>query len=291
MNATLWIDQRHHFTLEHREEWADQKEEDCTLNDLERDMEVVYLASIIKMQEDKLRADKKEADAKELPPDRQAARAQRQVNTTPRQDGVSSTSASATLYPNWILSRAGRRTSPDVPQPYQTPREGANGRLTIEEELDAASVFDPLQASQGTEGPQTLLHYCEAPACIPQFDIAKLGVSPQMSPVTDRENALLNLAPGSPLMRPAPPGFGRGLGLSGRSLYSGSPMSLGSPAVVSSLALALKVRGHPGTPSAFGEPEEQPRTTAEEEERPRAAAEEEEYMDATEDDDAGKTED
>ena len=68
-NATLWIDQRHHFTHEHLEVWADQKEEDCTLNDLERDTEVVYRASIIKMQEDKLCVDKKEADAKELPPD------------------------------------------------------------------------------------------------------------------------------------------------------------------------------------------------------------------------------
>ena len=207
-NATLWINQHNHFTLEHLEVWADQKDEDCALNDLERDTEVVYRASIIKMQEDKLRADKKEADAKELPPDRQAARMERQASATPRQDDVSSTSASATLYPNWILSWAGKCTSPDAPQPYRMPREGADGRLTLEEELDATSVFDPLQASQGAEGPQTPPHYSEALACIPQFDIAKLGVSSQMSLVTDRENALLNLAPGSPLMRPAPPGFG-----------------------------------------------------------------------------------
>ena len=53
-NATLWIDQCNHFTLEHLEAWANQKEEDCALNDLEGDMEVVYRASIIKMQEDKL---------------------------------------------------------------------------------------------------------------------------------------------------------------------------------------------------------------------------------------------
>ena len=152
-NATLWIDQRNHFTLEHLEVWADQKEEDCALSDLERDTEVVYRASIIKMQEDKLHADKKEADAKELPPDRQAAHAQRQASATPRQDDVSSTSASATLYPNWILSRAGKCTSPDAPQLYRMPREGADGRLTLEEELDAASIFDPLQVSQGAEGP------------------------------------------------------------------------------------------------------------------------------------------
>ena len=281
MNATLWIDQRNHFSLEHPEVWADQKEEDCALNDLERDTEVVYRASIIKMQEDKLIADKKEADTKELPPERQAAHAERQASATPRRDDVSSTSASTTLYPNWILSRAGKRTSPDAPQPYRTPREGADGCLTLEEELDASSMFDPLQSSQGAEGPRTPPHYSEAPVCIPQFDIAKLGVSPKMSPVTDRENALLNLTPGSPLMRSAPPGFGRGLGLSGRSSCSGSPMSLGSPAVISSLVLALKVRNCPGTPSAFGGPEE----------RPRTATEEDEDMDATEDDDANQTED
>ena len=129
------------------------------------------------MQEDKLHADKKEADAKELPPDRQAARTQRQASATLRQDDVSSNSASATLYPNWILSRAGKHTSPDAPQPYWMPREGADGCLTLEEELDATSVFDPLQASQGAEGPRTPPHYSEAPVCIPQFDIAKLGVS------------------------------------------------------------------------------------------------------------------
>ena len=68
MNATLWIDQRDHFAMEHREEWAKQKEQECTLNDLERDTEVVYRACIIRRQEDKLLADSKEAAAKDLPP-------------------------------------------------------------------------------------------------------------------------------------------------------------------------------------------------------------------------------
>ena len=69
MNAMLWIDQRDCFSLEHLEAWAEQKEEDCALNDLERDTEVVYRARIIQMMEDKLIADKKEADAKELLPE------------------------------------------------------------------------------------------------------------------------------------------------------------------------------------------------------------------------------
>ena len=53
-------------------------------------------------------------------------------------------------------------------------------------------------------------------------------------------------------------------------------MLLGSPAVGSSLALAIKVRTHLGTPSTFGGQEE----------LPRGAIEEEEEMDAVENDDA-----
>ena len=68
MNATLWIDQRDHFAMEHQEEWAKQKEQECALNDLERDTEVVYRARIIRRQEDKLLADSKEAAMKDLLP-------------------------------------------------------------------------------------------------------------------------------------------------------------------------------------------------------------------------------
>ena len=120
------------------------------------------------------------------------------------------------------------------------PREDAGGRLTLEEELDASSVFDPLQSSQGAEGPQTPPHYSETPTPILQFDIAKVGMLPKMSPITDQENALLNVTPGSPVTRAAPPGLDWGQGRSGRSSCSDSPMLLVSPALGSSLALALK---------------------------------------------------
>ena len=230
MNAMLWIDLRDHFAMEHHEEWTEQKEQECALNDLERDTEVVYRARIIRRQEDKLIANSKEAAVKNLPPERRAAHVERQAGATPRKDDVSSTSMSATLYPDWILSRAGKRSSPDTPQLYRMPREGASGHLTLEEELDASSVFDPLQLSQGAEGPQTPLHYSEALTTIPPFDIAKVGVLPRMSPITDQENALLNVAPGSPVRRAALPGLDRGQGGSGRSSCSDSPMLLGSPA-------------------------------------------------------------
>ena len=226
---------------------------------------VTYRARIIRRQEDKLIADSKEAATKNLPPERQVARAERQASATPRKIYVSSTSMRATLYPDWVLSWAGKRSSPDTPQPYRTPREGAGRRLTLEEELDASSVFDPLQSSQGAEGPQTPPHYSEALTNIPPFDIAKVGVLPRMSPITDQENALLNVAPGSPVRHAAPPGLDRGQGGSGRSSCSDSPMSLGSPVPGSSLGLALKVRTRPVTPSMFGVREGLPRSTVEEE--------------------------
>ena len=97
-----WIDQRDHFAMEHLEDWAEQREQECTLNDLERDTEVVYRAHIIRRQEDKLLADSKEAAAKDLLPERRAAHAERQAGAMPRKDSVSSTSMSTTLYPDWV---------------------------------------------------------------------------------------------------------------------------------------------------------------------------------------------
>ena len=272
MNTTLWIDQRDHFAMEHQEEWTEQKEQECALNDLERDTEVVYRACIISRQEDKLIADSKEAAVKNLPPEQRAARTERQAGATPRKDDVSSTSMSATLYPDWVLSRAVKHSSPDTPQPYQMPREGAGRCLSLEEELDASSVFDPLQLSQGAEGPRTLLHYSETPTTIPLFDIAKVGVLPRMSPITDQENALLNVTPESPVRHATPPGLDRGQGGSGRSSCSDSPMSLGSPVAGSSLGLALKVRTRPVTPSTFGGRKGLPRSTVEEDEEEMDAA-------------------
>ena len=58
-------------------------------------------------------------------------------------------------------------------------------------------------------------------------------------------------------------------------------MSLGSPALGSSLTLALKVRSHPGTPSALSRQEELFRDVVEEEEE----------MDDAENNDADQTKD
>ena len=123
----------------------------------------------------------------------------------------------------------------------------------------------PYSRARGAEGPRMPPHYSETPTTILPFDIAKMGVLPRMSPITDQENALLNVAPGSPVMRAAPPGLDRGQGGSGRSSCSGSPMLLGYPAPGSALALALKVHTRLVTPSTFGRWEGLPRSTVEEE--------------------------
>ena len=83
MNALLWIDQRDHFVMEHLEEWAKQKEQDCALNALERDTEVVYRARIMSRQEEKLLTDSKEAATNNLPPERRVAHVERQANVAP----------------------------------------------------------------------------------------------------------------------------------------------------------------------------------------------------------------
>ena len=134
--------------------------------------------------------------------------------------------------------------------------------------MDAKSVFDPLfelgsQSSQplGSQpstspdttmeaaGPKTLPHFSETLPTIPPFDLALLGLPAPMSPMTAGKNALLNLALGSPVKSSVLPGIGRGVRVSGRSSCSDSPMSLGSPAITSSLALALKVRARAPMPA------------------------------------------
>ena len=140
MNATLWIVRREQFGQEHLEEWEDQRAQTCALIDLERDTEFIYRAWIMKRQEDKAIADSKEAAAKELLPERQAARAERPASATPRWEDMSSTSTGATLYPNWSVKWKSKLTGPDMARPYRMPREGADGGLTLDKELDAHSV-------------------------------------------------------------------------------------------------------------------------------------------------------
>ena len=107
---------------------------------------------------------------------------------------------------------------------------------------------------------------------IPPFDLAQVGILPKMLPITDRDNELLNLVPGSPVTCTAPPGLNQGRSRLERSSYSGSPMPLGSPAGTASLALVLRVHTCPVTPAIFSSRREPPAHDVKEE------------MDAAEDD-------
>ena len=76
---------------------------------------------------------------------------ERQVSTTPTKADATSTSTGATLYPDWIMRSKTKPMGHDMPRQYWMPKEDAGGGLMLEEELDAASVFDPLQlASQSS---------------------------------------------------------------------------------------------------------------------------------------------
>ena len=281
-HASLWLDIRDQFAEEHLEELETQKFQAVALNDLERDTEAVYRAHVIKKRDNKACANSKEAAAQELPPEWRAAHVERQASTMPTKVDVSSTNAGVPLYPNWIVRNKTKPAGRDASRPYQVPKEDTVYGLTLEEELDVASVFDPLkpdsQSSQldtqgcsvsdstlGAEGLRMPPHYSEAPAMIPPFDLAQVGILPKMSPIMDRENELLNLAPGSAITRTTPPGLNQGHSRSERSSYSGSPMSLGSPAGIASLALALRVRAHLVMPVIFSSRRESPAHDVEEE--------------------------
>ena len=181
---------------------------------------------------------------------------------------MSSINAGVPLYPNWVVRHKTKPTGSDAPRCYRAPKEDAYQNLTLDAELDAASMFDPLQLTSqssqpdaqhcstpnsplGAEGPRTLPHYSDTPAIVPPFDLAQVGILPKMSPVTEQENELLNLAPGSPVMRTAPPGLTQAHSTLERSSCSGSPMSLGSPTGTVSLALALRVHTHLAMPAIF----------------------------------------
>ena len=157
----------------------------------------------------------------------------------------------------------------DLPRPYKRPRGDDRKKLTLEEELDAGSVFDPLvpgsQSSQQSNsqssvaldaatkvaGPKTPPHFSEVPVSVPPFDLSLIGIPAQMSPVTEGENALLNLAPGSPMMNMAAARIGRGVRGLGQSSCSDSPMSLGSPVISLSIRIALRICAQPAMPPLF----------------------------------------
>ena len=97
----------------------------------------------MKRENDKLAANSREAAAKELPPDRQAAHAERQARATPMNPDVAPLSSQADLYPNWVQAPVTKPQGGNQPRPYRMPRQEADRNCTLEE-LNAKSVFDQL---------------------------------------------------------------------------------------------------------------------------------------------------
>ena len=151
------------------------------------DTEVVYWACLIKRQEDKEVADSREAATKQLLPERQVAHVERQARAMPTNLDAAPVRSQATLYPNWVQTRVTKPQGSDPLRQYRTPRQDADRDFSLEEELGAKSVFDPLalgsQSSQplgsqpssspdttmGVAGPKTLPHFSEASPTIPPF--------------------------------------------------------------------------------------------------------------------------
>ena len=280
-HASLWLDMRDQFAEEHLEEWEAQKFRMVGLNKLERETGCSP-GRLISRQDAKECADSKEAEAEELPPERRAAQVESQACTMPTKVDVSLTNAGVPLYPNWVVRSKTKPTGHDAPKCYRAPREDAVRTLTLAEELDEASVYDPLkldsQSSQpdavdsstlnspsGAEGPKMPPHYSNASATIPPFDLTQLGILPAMSPVTEKENELLNLAPGSPIKCGGPPGLSQNQNKSERSSYSGSLMLIGSPTGMASIVHALQVHTHPTVPAIFSHRGQPPTQNVEEE--------------------------
>ena len=65
-------------------------------------IQVIYPTHLIKRQDDKAVADSREAAAKQLLPERQVARMERQAWATPTNPDTAPSRSQAALYPDWV---------------------------------------------------------------------------------------------------------------------------------------------------------------------------------------------
>ena len=130
-HATLWLDMRDQFAKEHLTEWEAQKSQACSLNDLECDTEVIYRARLIKRQDDKDIANSREAASKQLPPEQQAAHAERQARAMRTNLDAAPVRSQAALYPNWVQAWVTKPQGSDPAQTVQNTQAGRRPRLFI----------------------------------------------------------------------------------------------------------------------------------------------------------------
>ena len=214
-------------------------------------------------------ADSREEEAKKLPPECQVAHEQQQRQVMPAWTDICPAGMEGSLYPNWQWMQDTKPKGADKASPYKMPKDEAmKEKISLEEELNTKSVFDPLApSSQSSEAPSSQLcdeaspgsdaagpkippHFSETPISIPPFDMSILDIpnkSVALSPVMDCENAL---APGSPVKGVGPSRIGCVSTMSGHSSGASSPMSIGSPAGTS-LGVALRIKAKASTPTQF----------------------------------------
>ena len=113
---------RDQFVDEHDTEWEGQMLLTHSLNNLKCNTEVVYRECLVMRENDKLVADSREVATKELPPDSQAARAERQARATPTNPDVALLSSQAALYPNWVWAPVAKPQDGNQPRLYRMPR-------------------------------------------------------------------------------------------------------------------------------------------------------------------------
>ena len=262
-HCTLWLDVWEQFIEEHFWEWEAQKTCPYQLGPLEHNTKLAFHRHLIKRQAEMDAADSREDEAKKLPPKHQAAHEQQQRQAMPVWMDVCPAGMEGSLYPNWQWMQHTKPKGADKASTYKMPKDEAmKEKITLEEELNAKSIFNPLvpssqssEASPGSNvaGPKTPPHFSETPISIPPFDVSILDIpnkSAALSPVMDHENALLNLAPGLPVKGMGPSRIGRVSRGSGHSSGTSSPMSIGLPADTS-LGVALRIRARAPTPTQF----------------------------------------
>ena len=236
---------------------------------LEHATEDAYCRRLDKRQAESNATNSHKEEAKKLPQECQAAwNLQKQQATPAREDLCPASTESSFLYPHWQVRESTKLPKADKACPYKAPKDEKEERISLDKELDAKSVFDPLAPSSQSSslpgsqlelaGPKTLPHYAErGPMSIAPFDLSLLNVlasdtsllgsNAYTSLVTEQDNTLLGLAPGSPKKSSmgffcVPRGSISGRGLEHTSCAS-SPMSIGSPTGLgrgAALAKALK---------------------------------------------------
>ena len=141
--AMLWLDVCEQFTEEHFREWEAQKSQPCQLGALEHDIEIIYHRHLTKRQAEMDAMNSREKAAKQLPPKQQATQEERRVQAMPVRRDIVLAGLENALYPNWARKQNTRPKGSDLARHYRIPKEDAEKQLTLEEELDAKSVFHP----------------------------------------------------------------------------------------------------------------------------------------------------